>query len=119
LGHPEKLVDFGYRAVHEMTVRAKAIIAAYYGKEPQHSYWNGCSSGGKQGLTEAQRFPADYDGIVSGAPANYWTHMLSWSMYLRKGALSDEANSIPSGKFGLLHKAALNDCDARDGVKDA
>jgi feruloyl esterase len=58
LGHPEKLIDFGYRAVHEMTVKAKAIIAAYYGAGPKLSYWNGCSSGGKQGLKEAQRYPA-------------------------------------------------------------
>ena len=61
LGHPEKLIDFGWRAVHEMTEKAKLIIAAYYGNPPRLSYWNGCSSGGKQGLKEAQRFPADYD----------------------------------------------------------
>ncbi len=118
LGHPEKLADFAWRAVHEMTVKAKAIIAAYYGKDPQRSYWNGCSTGGKQGLTEAQRFPADYDGIVAGAPANYWTHLLSWFMYVGKAALADKSNSIPSTKFALLHRAALNACDARDGVKD-
>src|SRR6266702_4768160 len=72
LGHPEKVVDFGYRAVHEMTVKAKAIIAAYYGEATKFSYWKGCSSGGKQGLKEAQRFPSDYDGIIAGAPANNW-----------------------------------------------
>ncbi len=58
LGHPEKIIDFGYRAVHEMTVKGKAIIAKYYGNGPRYSYWNGCSSGGKQGLKEAQRYPA-------------------------------------------------------------
>lgn len=68
LGHPEKYIDFGYRAVHEMTIAAKAIIAAYYGKAPKFSYWNGCSSGGRQGLTEAQRYPSDYDAIIAGAP---------------------------------------------------
>ena len=68
MGHPEKLIDFGYRAVHEMTVTAKAIIAAFNGSGPKLSYWNGCSSGGKQGLKEAQKYPADYDGIVAGAP---------------------------------------------------
>ena len=67
LGHPEKLTDFGYRAVHEMTVTAKAIVTAFYEDRPRLSYWNGCSTGGKQGLTEAQRFPDDYDGIVAGA----------------------------------------------------
>src|SRR5690242_1455115 len=62
LGHPEKLIDFGYRAVHEMTVQAKSVITAYYGSAPKMSYWNGCSTGGRQGLKEAQKFPADYDG---------------------------------------------------------
>src|SRR5665213_2321987 len=69
-GHPEKLVDFGYRAVHEMTLKAKSVIDAFYGAAPRMSYWNGCSTGGRQGLKEAQRFPADYDGIIAGASAN-------------------------------------------------
>jgi feruloyl esterase len=73
LGHPEKVVDFGYRAVHEMTMKAKAIITAYYGEAAKFSFWFGCSSGGRQGLKEAQRFPKDYDGIIAGAPANYFT----------------------------------------------
>ena len=68
LGHPEKLIDFAYRAVHEMTVKAKAIVTAFYGGAPRLSYWNGCSTGGRQGLKEAQRFPDDYDGIIAGAP---------------------------------------------------
>jgi feruloyl esterase len=71
VGHPEKLIDFAYRAVHEMTLAAKAITAAYYGKSPARAYFNGCSTGGRQALTEAQRYPADYDGIVAGAAANY------------------------------------------------
>ena len=79
LGHPEKLVDFGYRAVHLMTVQAKAIIAAYYGRGPQLSYWVACSTGGRQGLREAQQYPTDYDGIVAGAPANYMTHLEAWT----------------------------------------
>lgn len=71
LGHPEKVIDFGYRAFHETTVKATAIVSAYYGDAPKHSYWNGCSTGGKQGLTEAQRYPRDFDGIIAGAPANF------------------------------------------------
>src|ERR1700734_2439753 len=70
LGHPEKGVDFGYRSEHEMTVKSKAIIEAFYGSAAKMSYWNGCSTGGRQGLKEAQRFPDDYDGIIAGAPAN-------------------------------------------------
>lgn len=68
LGHPEKLIDFGYRSVHLMTVRAKAIVAVFYGNGPRFSYWDGCSSGGKEGLMEAQRFPDDYNGIVEVTP---------------------------------------------------
>jgi feruloyl esterase len=73
LGHAEKAVDFGWRAVHEMTVASKAIIAAFYDSGPRLSYWNGCSAGGRQALKEAQRFPADYDGIIAGAPGLDWT----------------------------------------------
>jgi feruloyl esterase len=90
LGHPEKLIDFGFRAVHEMTVTAKAIIAEYYGNGPRLSYWNGCSSGGKQGLKEAQRFPADYDGIIAGATANFWTHLMTGSIWIAQAVHRDE-----------------------------
>jgi len=75
LGHPEKAIDFGYRAVHEMTVKTKLIVAAYYGTSPKFWYWHGCSTGGRQGLMEAQRFPGDYNGITAGAPANFLTHL--------------------------------------------
>jgi feruloyl esterase len=115
LGHPEKLIDFGYRAVHEMTVEAKAIIAAFYGAGPKLSYWVGCSSGGKQGLKEAQRFPGDYDGIVAGAPANYWTHLAAGALYAAHATLKDPASHIPPSKYPLINKAG---CDALDGVTD-
>ncbi len=118
LGHPEKLIDFGYRAVHEMTVQAKAIIAAYYGDGPKFSYWNGCSSGGKQGLKEAQRFPSDYDGIIAGAPANYWTHLMAGTLWITQATHKDEASFIPASKYPIVHKAVLEACDALDGVKD-
>ncbi len=70
LSHPEKLVDFAYRAEHEMVVKSKTLITSYYGKAPKFSYWNGCSTGGRQGLMEAQKYPDDFDAIVAGAPAN-------------------------------------------------
>ena len=72
MGHPEKVIDFGYRAVHEMTVAAKAIINAFYGSAPKFSYWNGCSAGGRQAMKEAQMFPADFDGIIAGSPGLDW-----------------------------------------------
>jgi feruloyl esterase len=118
LGHPEKVIDFGYRAVHEMTVKAKAIIAAFYGDAPKHSYWNGCSSGGKQGLKEAQRFPRDYDGIIAGAPANFWTHLIVSGIWIADATRENPAGFLPKEKLPLLHKAVMDACDALDGVKD-
>ena len=118
LGHPEKVIDFGYRAVHEMTEKAKVILAAYYGAAPKHSYWNGCSTGGKQGLTEAQRFPRDYDGIIAGAPANFFSHLIVSGIWLAEATRENSAAYIPKEKLPLLHKAVLNACDAQDGVKD-
>lgn len=71
-GHPEQQTDFDYRAIHEMTTLAKAAIAAFYAKPQTHSYFSSCSNGGRQGLMEAERYPADYDGIMAGAPAYHY-----------------------------------------------
>lgn len=117
-GHPEKLIDFGYRSVHGMTLAAKAIIAAFYGQAPSKSYWNGCSTGGRQGLAEAQRYPADYDGIIAGAPANYVTHAQAWRFWVIEAVHKDEASYVPPEKYPAVHKAALDACDALDGLKD-
>jgi len=118
-GHREKLVDFAWRAVHETTVKGKALTAAYYGGGPKFSYWNGCSSGGKQGLKEVQMFPADYDGVIAGAPANDW-------MGLQVQSMAANLANRPKGRspilgpaqISLLHKAAVGQCDALDGVTD-
>lgn len=118
LGHPEKVIDFGYRAVHEMTVQGKSIVTAFYGKKPTYSYWVGCSSGGKQGLKEAQRFPDDYDGIVAGAPANFWTHLTAWTVWTGLLSSKDPASYIPPKKYAVIHKAAIEACDGIDGIKD-
>jgi feruloyl esterase len=117
-GHPEKLVDFAYRAVHEMTVKAKALAETYYGNAPARSYWNGCSSGGKQGLKEAQKFPRDYDGIIAGAPANYWTHLMAGDLWPAVVTQKDPAASLPPAKLQVLHRAALATCDKLDSVDD-
>ena len=84
VGHPEKLVDFAWRAVHEMTVKSKAIVAAHYSQPRSRSYWVGCSSGGRQGLKEAQRFPDDYDGISAGAPANNWVPLMAYAAQVQR-----------------------------------
>src|SRR5438046_6623939 len=82
LGHPEKLIDFGYRAVHEMTVKAKAIIDAYYGNAARLSYFVGCSAGGRQALKEAQRYPTDFDGVIAGSPGVNWTGRALLSVHI-------------------------------------
>lgn len=118
IGHPEKVVDYAYRAVHEMTVKSKAIITAFYGKSPGLSYWNGCSTGGRQGLMEAQRYPEDFDGIVAGAPANYHSHLHSADMMLAVPILKNPAGNVPPAKLEMLNRSVLAACDTLDGVKD-
>lgn len=118
LGHPEKMTDFAYRSVHVMTVAAKEIIAAFYGRGPDISYWNGCSTGGRQGLTEAQRYPSDYNAIIAGAPANNRIHLYVWSVSVAQTVHESEANYIPPSKYPVIHKAVLDACDSLDGLKD-
>jgi feruloyl esterase len=118
LGHPEKLIDYGWRSEHQMTVKAKALIKAFYGDDPKLSYWVGCSSGGKQALKEAQRFPDDYDGITAGAPVLNWTHRSIEAVWVALAALKDPASNIPPEKYPLIHQAAIAACDAQDGLKD-
>jgi feruloyl esterase len=119
LGHPEKVVDFGYRAVHEMTVKAKAIIVAYYGETAKYSFWFGCSSGGRQGLKEAQRFPKDYDGIIAGAPANYFTHLSASGVWIWQANHNGRSQVLFRDKLQVLHKAALDACGLREGLGDS
>ena len=118
LGHPEKVADFGYRGIHEMTRVAKEVVKAYYGKETQHSYFWGCSNGGRQALMEAQRFPEDYDGILAGAPANFWTHLLTKALADAQATTLDPASYIPPGKLPAIARAVNAACDAQDGVSD-
>ena len=118
LGNRVKLEDFAFRAVHEMTVTAKAIIDSVYRMPPKLSFWNGCSLGGRQGLIEAQRFPADFDGIIAGAPAISQTRLVSWSTHVGKAVLSDPSNEIPRSNYSMIHQDVVNACDERDGLKD-
>lgn len=117
LNHPEKIADFGYRAIHETADHAKAVIKAFYGNSLKRSYFNSCSDGGREALMEAQRFPADYDGIVAGSPAGYWTHLLTQLVY-NMAAIGTPESYIPSAKLRSIENNALNQCDALDGVKD-
>jgi len=118
LGHPEKIADFGYRAIHEMTQAAKSAIRAYYGNSPHHSYFGSCSDGGREALMEAQRFPEDYDGIIAGAPANFWTHLLTNALWNEQALTIPSEGYIPSSKLPAIASAVNAACDAQDGVKD-
>jgi feruloyl esterase len=119
MGHPEKLVDFAYRAVHEMTTTAKALVTTFYGTRPRWSYWVGGSTGGKQGLTEAQRYPDDYDGIIAGAPVNYWSRAMPHLIWLARTTHDDPAAFVPAKAYSVIHRALLEACDARDGLQDS
>jgi feruloyl esterase len=117
LGHPEKVIDFGYRAVHEMVVKSKAIITDYYSRTARFSYWNGCSTGGRQGLEDLQRYPGDFDGVIAGAPAIN-PRSAAQIMWVAQAVHKDEASFIPASKFPTIQKAVLDACDTNDGVKD-
>jgi feruloyl esterase len=118
LGHPEKLTDYSYRAIHEMTVLAKSLIRSFYGAAPKVSFFSGCSLGGHQGLTEAAKYPEDFDAIVAGAPSLNWARLNAARLYMNRIVNRSKESAIPAEKYPLIHKAVLEACDARDGVKD-
>ena len=117
-GHPEKVIDFGWRAVHEMAVAAKRIVTAFYDIGPKYSYWNGCSAGGRQAMKEAQRFPADFDGIIAGAPGLDWTGRAAQAVRVMKSLDANEAARLSPPLAQLLHRTAVTACDAQDGLQD-
>ena len=117
-GHPQRVVDFGHRGHHLMAEVSKQIVAAYYGRPAKFNYYNGCSSGGWQGFTEAQKYPGDYDGIVAGAPAFNFVQLQTRGFWLNRLESLDPAGELPAGKLKLVVDAALARCDAEDGVRD-
>jgi feruloyl esterase len=117
LGHPEKLVDYAYRADHELTVDAKAVITAFYGRAPTHAYWIGCSLGGLEGLIEAKRFPDDYDGIVAGAPPNPLTRFNALQLWPDYLISQQPSRLIPREKYAMVHQAVLKACASPIGLK--
>jgi feruloyl esterase len=118
-GHPEKIVDWAYRSVHVMTGLAKLVIRDHRGRFPDRSYFNGCSTGGQQGLSEAQRFPDDYDGIVAGDPGHNRVRLILGFLWSWMAAHPDGSRSILTpASLSLATRAAVDSCDADDGLKD-
>jgi feruloyl esterase len=114
----QRIQDFGYVGVHDMTVTAKAVIGAFYGSGPEYSYWNGCSTGGRQGLMEAQRYPDDYDGVLAGAPVINYPQMQTGQMW-GQVVMLEEDNPVAPCKFEAALKATIDACDTvGDGVVD-
>ena len=116
-GHPEKIIDFGWRAVHRTAVAGQALVKAFYGTGPRNSYFISCSNGGRQALMEAQRFPGDYDGIIAGSPAYNWTGLFTDFIWNAQW-LAKAGAAIPAAKTPALASAVLAQCDKLDGLAD-
>ena len=120
-GHPEKIVDFAHRAVHESAVAAKAVTAAYFGTPARYSYFSGCSTGGYQALMEAQRHPEDFDGIIAGDPGNNRSSLnlvFLWNYLANHRAGDDTRPILTAETLGLINRAVIAHCDRIDGVAD-
>ncbi len=115
---PERLVDFAHRSHHETAVKGKALTEAFYGRPADYSYFVGCSSGGYEGLMEAQRYPEDYDGIVAEAPANNWTRLMAATFDANLAVLLDPKGVLSPAALSILHRGVLQACDSIDGVTD-
>jgi feruloyl esterase len=114
----EALENYAYRAVHRTAEISKAIIKEYYGRPHEYAYFDGCSGGGYAGLANAQRYPADYDGIISGAPGTLVTHHAARAMWAAALNREGQPGHIPASKDGLIPSAVTEACDGNDGVKD-
>lgn len=111
-----ELQNFAYRGIHEMTIIGKAVTEQFYGVQPRYAYFSGCSTGGRQGQAEVQRYPQDYDGVLSGSPAINWAHFAaaeSWPL-----AVTRELGDVPQCKLNAAHRAAVAACDGDDGARD-
>ncbi|HEY4365404.1 MAG TPA: tannase/feruloyl esterase family alpha/beta hydrolase [Bryobacteraceae bacterium] len=118
-GHMERVIDYAHRGVHVTAQTSKAIIQNFYGAAPAHSYFNGCSNGGEEAMAEAQRYPTDFDGIIAGDPANYYTHLqMGAHLWITQALQTNPDAYIPSAKTKIIGEAVLAACDALDGIKD-
>ncbi len=121
IGRPDLLVDYGHRAIHEMTLKAKAVVEAFYGRPGHHAYFTGCSTGGRQGLMEAQRYPEDYDGVLAGAPAINISTFHAGQLWAAQHTLVDPADHISAEQYDAINRWVLDTFDddrAPDGLID-
>jgi feruloyl esterase len=118
MGHPEKLIDFGYRAVHETAMQSKAALQGYFNKPASRSYFKGCSDGGREALMEVERYPEEFDGVIAGAPANHWTHHFAGFIWNELALNAKPESRITAEQLPAIQKSALAACDELDGVKD-
>jgi feruloyl esterase len=120
-GHPERIVDWGHRAVHESVAAAKAVTKAFYGAPQKVSYFSGCSTGGHQALSAAQRYPEDFDGIIAGDPGNNRTNLnltFLWHFMKNHKPGDNDSQIVPANKLRVVRRAVIAACDGLDGVKD-
>ena len=118
LGNPQAQMEFAFLSVHSVAEATKTIIHDFYGSAPHHSYFEGCSNGGREGLVSATRFPSDFDGVIARAPANYWSSL--FTTFLRNGQrqLATPAGAIGPEQARIVEQTALLQCDALDGLAD-
>ncbi len=115
IGHPEKMIDFGYRSTHEMTLKAKQVVKAFYDQSPRYSYFKGCSTGGRMAMMEAQRYPNDYDGIIAGALANRHIHMWTAGVARSINLARNPEGAISAEQAALVNNLVMGKCD---GLKE-
>lgn len=115
VGHPEKVIDFGYRSLKETTDVAKDIIMAFESSGARRSYFLGCSDGGREALMEAQRYPRDFDGIEAGSPANYWTHLMTGAVWDQNALAGISSGDLSPSDLGVISNAMLAQCAGHDG----
>lgn len=116
VSNPESVKDFSYRAIHEMTVSAKRIVQTYYGKPQARTYYQGCSTGGRMGLMEAQRFPSDFDGIIAGAPV--YSLQVQTSSLLRNRMFAAAGAGLSNEKLAFVQSSVLKACGGSQGYLD-
>ena len=119
--HPEKIIDWGTRSIHTITLAGKAIVTSLHGRTVRRAYYYGCSTGGHQGYAEIQRYPEDFDGVIAGAPGNNRIRLTAgflWQFLANHLANDNASTIIPAAKLPAITRAVVAACDAKDGVTD-